>query len=459
MGRRHASPADREYGWTSDRTALAVLRASYIVDISKEIPKRDRSKAGRPNEHPDHVYILAMALIGVFGAERPAAAWIRERTNWFKIRSHSRRYWDTEVGHDPPARSTINYNLKRLSAFSDLIRERFAILAVEQAQQQGCLNEKVGTMNKPPRANVVAADGTVPKSRLRSKTSDRLEAEGKLCRPVPKYKEGGDDGHWVSGFKELVLVVRPDDHPNSRVILGAFPVPKEGYGGEAGIAVAELEKLRKKTKGFLGLRYDGAFTGVHIDAMQKAGVSVISPVPKSDRRRLFGEVKCSGKHVHTLHTQGGDFVELELLDTGEEHAMPCKRLEQFSRRNADGTYRWYAKLELACGNHHTERLDITDADKKRDYNRTQVVRMHPPATDEYKNTYGWRQDVESVNNNLDTTLYRHRMVADTVEKQALVMIGFAIARNAVSAKVFAERVRTGVLSGPPPAELQNLSAA
>ncbi|NUT70388.1 hypothetical protein HNO81_04275 [Pseudarthrobacter sp. C4D7] len=429
------------------------------MDISKEIPKRDRSKAGRPNQHPDHIYIFAMALIGVFGAERPAAAWIRERTNWFKVRSHSRRYWGIELAEHPPARSTIHYNLDRLSAFSTLIRERFATLAIEQAQQQGCLTENVSTMNKPPRSNVVAADGTVPKSRLRSKTADRLEAEGKLRRPIPKYKEGGEDGHWVSGFKELVLVVRPDDHPNSRVILGAFPVPKEGYGGEAGIAVAELQKLRQRTKGFLGLRYDGAFTGVHIDAMQKSGVSVISPVPKSDKRRLFSTVTCSGKHVHTLYTEAGDFVELELLDTGEHHAVPCKRVGQYSRKNADGTYRWYTKIELACGNHHTERLDITEEDKERDFNRTQVLRMHPPATDEYKNTYGWRQDVESVNNNLDTTLYRHRMVADTVEKQALVMIGFAIARNAVSAKVFAERVRTGALTAPPTPALQTLSAA
>lgn len=170
-------------------------------------------------------------------------------------------------------------------------------------------------MNKPPRPTVVSADGTVLTPGFSNKTRARLEAEGRPCAPVPKHVEGGSNGHPVTGNKELIMTVRPDNHPNSRIILGVVHVPKEGHGGEAGIAVEELRKLREITKGFLGLRYDGAFTGMHIDAMMKSGVSTITPVPKSDRRRLFKNLTCKAGCKHTLYTEGGDFIELERLNT------------------------------------------------------------------------------------------------------------------------------------------------
>lgn len=341
-------------------------------------------------------------------------------------------------------------NFKRLDSYADDLSEKFTLLAIEQAQQQGCLTEGPETMSKPKRGNVLVADGTVPKPRISEGTRKRLQKEGKKVPEVDVHHEGGEEkSQRVLGFKELLIAVRPDEFPNSRIIVGRAPVAKEGYGGEAGIAVAELTKIRKLTKGFLGLRYDGAMTGMHLDAMLKLGVSAISPVPKDNKRRALYDIKCTCGKTHRLHTEGGEFVEIDLLDTGKEYSVPCKRVDQYSRKNADGTHRWYAKLLLMCGEHRTERLDTTAEDKKRGFNRAHHIRLHPPESKYYKDTYGHRADIESVNNNLDSTLYRHRMITDSKARQALIVLGFAIGRNAMSAEVYAARLKAGHFSDPP----------
>ncbi|MGF9660651.1 hypothetical protein AAIH25_02135 [Arthrobacter crystallopoietes] len=475
MGTRDfITPADPEYGWTDEKIAFAVMRSSYVPDMAALIPKRGPSDAGRPNLYPDHVYILYMGLVPrAFRSLRRAAAWMGDPMTWYRIRSHARRNWDIELPDLPPARTTLYYNFNRLTKYGEQLREAFALLAIKQAQEQDCLVEGPDTEVKPERRNTVVADGTVPKPRFLKKTYERLLSEGKVSEIPTRHIEGGEpdgeedwdladsdeptDGNetdaprrkkpnWVYGNKEFVMSIRPDDHPNSYLVLGCFGVPVQGYGGEAGIAVDRFKKLRGVTSGFRGVRYDGAFRGTHIDAVMKAGISPIAPVPKNDIRRFHIEVTCKCSIPHKLFTEGGDIVELEILDDGTGHPQPCSRLKQYTRKNANGTYRWYADIQLSCGCKHSERLDCMDEDAR---NRTQLIRLHPPESDEYKNTYGWRAHIESVNNTLDTSLYRHRMIVDTRERQALIMIGFAIGSNAISAAVHAARLKAGHFADPP----------
>jgi hypothetical protein len=88
-----------------------------------------------------------------------------------------------------------------------------------------------------------------------------------------------------------------------------------------------------------------------------------------------------------------------------------------------------------CGTVHSERLDTTDEDKKRDYNRTEHQRRHVK-TDEgdgiYDRCYGWREDADSTNDLLQHTLHKRRMIAFTSDKQFLVILGFAIGRNSLA---------------------------
>ncbi|WP_087507978.1 hypothetical protein [Cellulomonas iranensis] len=58
--------------------------------------------------------------------------------------------------------------------------------------------------------------------------------------------------------------------------------------------------------------------------------------------------------------------------------------------------------------------------------------MHPPGTPVHTKTYGPGNYAESPHSQLDDWLYRGRMVALMVERQALVMLSFAVTHNAVA---------------------------
>lgn len=462
MRKSHISPAHSDFSWNTSIVAGAVLRSSYIPRIANRIPEREAGAPGRPPEFQDIVYVLFTALAGTFGSQRKAASWLAEPGNWYTIRKHAERRWEITLPMFSPTRSTCGYNFRRLAKEHHLMfREEFRTVAIEQAQQQGCLISDALTMNKPERRNVIIADGTVPKCRFRNKTYDRLKKEGKNVPGATFYKEGGEEGQWVHGMKELMFSVRPDDAPNTRILLGTFAVTDETYGGEAGLMTEEALRYRADVPGVLGLRGDGALKGMHLDPMMKVGLSVVSPVPKSDKLRLLYEVKCSKDHLHTLHTKRGEFCEIELLDTGEKSEIFCKRVKQHSNppRAKGGSYRHYAELRLSCGAIHRERLDTTEEDKKRGLNRAERIRLHPPESEYYLLSYGWRADIESSNNNLDSGLYRQRMIVDTPERQALIMVGFCIARNAMSQAVHEARKREGLLDPPPATPNQKLVAA
>jgi hypothetical protein len=395
------------------------------------------------------VYVLFTALTGTLGSQRKAASWLAEEGNWYKVRKHAERRWEIDLPKYGPTRGTCGYNFRRLANKHHLLfREEFRAAAIEQAQLQGNLMSDALTMNKPERKNVIIADGTVPKCRFRHKTYERLRKEGKPVPGASFFKEGGEDGKWVHGMKELLFVVRPDEAPNSRVILGTFAVTEGTYRGEAGLAVQESRRYRNEVPGFLGFRFDGALRGKHIDELMKAGLSVVSPVPKSDKRRFLKEVTCSKSHVHRLYTQQGDFCEISLLDTGEEHATYCKRVRQpiNAPRAKGGNFRVYRRLNWrvvpSTGSGWT-------AGEDQGFSLAERLRQHPPHTPYFEETYGFRADVESTNNNLDSGLYRQRMIVDTPERQALIMVGFCISRNAISQQVYEARLREGLLDEPP----------
>lgn len=362
MRKSHISPAHSDYSWNEQRIAEAVLRSSYIPRVAAYLPSREAGLAGRPAEYPDIVYVLFTVLTSTFGSQRKAASWLAEAGNWYRVRRQAERPWGITLPNFAPTRSTCGYNFRRLAdKHHVLFRDAFRALAIEQANNQGFLMNNAVTMHKPERKDIIIGDGTVPKCRFRSKTYERLQKEGKSVPVAERYREGGEDGQWVQGKKELIFSVRADDSPNSRVLLGTFAGPKTTYGGEAGLAVEEALRFKQEIPGFLGFRFDGAFKGTHINELVKAGLSVVTPVPKDDKTRIMYEVNCANKHTHTLYSSKGEFCEGEMLDTGEVFVKPLKRVSHAHNapRGKDGNFRAYTVLELSCGAHHRERLDNT----------------------------------------------------------------------------------------------------
>ncbi|OBJ81400.1 hypothetical protein A9W97_02460 [Mycobacterium gordonae] len=170
----------------------------------------------------------------------------------------------------------------------------------------------------------------------------------------------------------------------------------------------------------------------------KHGLTVLSPIHDGTRKpAALAHLECACGEVHDLWTEDGRICERQILDTGEKHLQPCPIAKVFSRRNADGNHRWYIEFATpTCGTVQRERIDTTDDDRKRGYNRAEHLRQHVK-TDSgdsvYDRCYGWREDAESLNNTLDRTLYGGRMIAYSAVRQLTVMLGFALGRNAIAA--------------------------
>lgn len=77
----------------------------------------------------------------------------------------------------------------------------------------------------------------------------------------------------------------------------------------------------------------------------------------------------------------------------------CPVAKIYPRRNTDGS-RWYVEFAIpSCGTVHRERIDATDADRDRGYNRAEHLRQYVKTDDGdsvYDRCYGWREDAESL---------------------------------------------------------------
>jgi hypothetical protein len=160
----------------------------------------------------------------------------------------------------------------------------------------------------------------------------------------------------------------------------------------------------------------------------KNGLTVLSPMHDGTRTpTAFARIDCACGEVHHLWAADGRIHKRQVLDTGDRHLQPCPVAKIYPRRKTDGSRRWYIEFATpSCGTVHRDRIDTTEADRSRGYNRAEHLRQHvkTDAGDSvYDRCYGWRKDAESLNNTLDRTLYGGRMIAYRAVRQLTVMLG------------------------------------
>ncbi len=122
-------------------------------------------------------------------------------------------------------------------------------------------------------------------------------------------------------------------------------------------------------------------------------------------------------------------------DTGDLTFTPLRRIR--THRNADkgGRYRWYNDYELPDrhgGGTLTVRLHGNDTDAARKLNRTENLRPIPPGDPDFARLYRRRNDAESINRDLDDTLYLRRAHSVGHARQHLNLLGYALVVNAVA---------------------------
>jgi hypothetical protein len=138
--------------------------------------------------------------------------------------------------------------------------------------------------------------------------------------------------------------------------------------------------------------------------------------------------------IYDLWTQDGAVSVHDITDDGQTFVQLLPIIKIEPRANKD-SWRWSLLLRLPCGHEVRERLDTTDDDTARGFNRSEHLRAIPPAyEDEYKAMYHWRPDSESGNSRLDRcfTATDKRMPAYLPHRQDLIMLGFGLWQNSQS---------------------------
>jgi hypothetical protein len=436
-----ANDAGQDAEWTPTQLdhVEAIAANPDLYALTDILPERADGDVGRPGTHPSVVYLLYCVLAGVVGSHRKAAALIANQHCWNIIRRNARKIGAIRLPRTPPTRNQCEYHRGRIATHVEPLLAQFRKLVIGQARQHDCLDPVAPRSTvELQRGTFAAVDGKVIRSPIRRATADNWRQQGRHVDGA-SYVQGGDDAHPVFGTKVLLAAVRPDNTRNDRIIVDVRHVPDRGSGGEAGIAVDALLDLTRRAPGLRGVCYDCALRGVHIDQLIKAGLQVLSPTHDGIKPAFLDQISCPCGETHDLWTADGRICQRVILDDGDVVYRPCPVAKLVARPNpGNRTWRWYLTFAAQpCGTVHTQRVDTTRDDRARSYNRAEHLRQHTKTSDDepdsaYDNCYGWRSDAESLNDVLQSTLHKGRMIAFRRERQLLVVLGFAIGRNSIA---------------------------
>lgn len=439
---RQALPTPLDHTLLEIDKVRAVASYAALYAISDLIPDRLPNSPGRPAHYPAWVSVIHKVLHGTFGSANHASRIMANPEYWDIICRHAAAHGKT-ARTTPPRRHHHTYAQDRLDTHVDALHRGLLDTAATLARRLGCLNpDSPVSRTNPTRGQFIVGDGTVVAAPERKSTIEKKAANGKSTVNAHLEVQNGDDApEFRYGTKFAIMSARPDNTRNLRVVLDTTPVPPgKGYKGEAGVALAMLDRLTARPELRIdGICYDGAFRGTHIDHAMKAGLTVLVPPHAGTAKPTpLTTIDCPCGDTHALWTDEGRLHERSILDTGETHLQLLPVAKVYARRNRAGTYRWYIDFATTCGTVHHQRIDTTDDDAARGYNRAEHLRQHTKTEEGdsvYDRCYGWREDAESLNNTLDRTLYGGRMTAHTATRQHCVMIGFALGRNAIAAYI------------------------
>lgn len=137
----------------------------------------------------------------------------------------------------------------------------------------------------------------------------------------------------------------------------------------------------------------------------------------------------------SLYAQDGAIGIGVLTDRGEMLFEPLRRFRTHRTRDKSGGYRWYNDYRLPQrlgGCIVTVRLHANDEDRAKRLNRTESVRPIPPSDPDFARLYARRNDAESINRNLEDTLFLGRAHSVGRLRQQVDLIGYALLVNGLT---------------------------
>jgi hypothetical protein len=368
------------------------------------------------------------------------------------MRRHHYLYARNRYLTDPPV----------LAALTAAHRE----LAADQARELGLLDPGgPGSWTHPYLSRMLHADGKVVTPLFRARPGDtRTDRRTGQIRALRADRDGGlhveGDGEMAWGTK-FVLVAARTSNPHGRILLDIEWVPKPG--GEAATAMDCFTRLAPHVPGAQGVIYDTALRGVHHQTLLRdLGLLPINRVtaakanPKTPRRaerRIEKSAYVEDKTIHVhgrdvtlaLYTQGGAIGIGELTETGDLVFAELARVRTHRSADKNGKYRWYNDYRLPHRYQNqiiTVRLHGNTEDQARGFNRTENVRPIPPSDPDFEALYARRNDSESINRNLEDTLWLGRAHSIGHARQHLNLLGYALMVNGLALHRHARRHRS-----------------
>ena len=443
----------------------AILGNPAVYELAQLVPEPDRSRGGRRRQYPVYMWIVYETLLSVYESARQVEAELAHPVVWDFVRRLVRERFPKDPSRwlpDTPMRRhhylygrTIYLSRPEILA---ALTERHRELAAGQAREVGLLDpDGPGSWTHPDLTRMLHADGKVITPLYRAQPGDtrvdkqtgeilpkRVEADAAL------HFQGDGETAWGTNF---VLVAARDEHVHGRIILDVAWVPD--HGGEATTAMGSFRHVAPLTPGAHGVIYDTALRGVHhqtllrdlglipVNRVTAAKAGVKQPRRK-DGRRVEKSTRLETKTITLpngssrtieLYARGGGVGIGELTERGDLHYTELTRVR--THRNADksGRYRWYNDYRLPGhlgASVVTVRLHGTPTDTARKLNRTENVRVIPPNDPDFAKLYARRNDAESINRNLDDTLWLRRAHSLGHERQLLNLLGYALMVNGLA---------------------------
>jgi Uri superfamily endonuclease len=443
----------------------AILENRAIYELAALIPETDHTHGGRPRQYPTCFWLIFEALLSVYASARQVEAELSHPLVWDLSRRKIQAHFPTDPSQWLPARPMRRHHYLYargryltdptvFAALETLHRE----IASDQARELGLLDpDGPGSWTHPDLSRMLHADDKVITPLFKAKPGDtHLDKKTGELRPAQFEPDAAlhfqGDGETAWGTKFVIVAARNDD-VHGRIILDVAWVPK--HGGEAKTAMECFTRLAPLVPGAQGVIYDTALRGVHHQTLLRdLGLLPVNRVAaaKADTkqpRRKDGRREEKSTRVETkiislgdgstrtveLYARGGAIGIGDLTERGDLRYTELRRVRTHRNRDKSGKYRWYNDYRLPenlGAGIVTVRLHGTPEDTARKLNRTENVRPIAATDPDFAELYPRRNDAESINRNLDDTLWLRRAHSIGHDRQLLNLLGYALMVNGLA---------------------------
>jgi hypothetical protein len=441
----------------------AIVENPAIYQLAELIPAADLGRGGRRRQYPEYMWLIYEALVSVYGSARQVEAELSHPVVWDLLRARVRRQFPKDpsrwLSAAPMRRHHYLYARNRYLTHPNVLEALCALnreIAARQARELGLLDpDGPGSWTHPDLSRMLHADGKVITPLFRARPGDtQLDTRTGELRLLRADPDGGlhveGDGETAWGVKFVLVAARTAD-PHGRIILDVEWVPTAG--GEARTAMSCFTRLAPLVEGAQGVIYDTALRGVHHQTLLRdLGLLPINRVtaakanPKSPRRaerRIEKSARIEEKTLTvdgrpvtiTLYARGGAVGIGELTETGDLTFSELPRIRTHRNRDQNGRYRWYNDYQLPnrYGDQTiTVRLHGNADDTARRFNRAENVRPIPPSDPDFARLYPRRNDAESINRNIEDSLWIGRAHSIGHARQNLTLLGYTLMVNGLA---------------------------